>query len=851
MRKSFIAGVMGLALAGCAHSRSELARTPDGKKPDGPVGLTPIPSIHDSINRGTGGAALAQAALGDPNDPRWAGIAPNPGANPPGPPGANPSGPPGTSTPSQATQMAATGASPAQPGPPSGVPPQPAATFARPTAQPDPSGLAGNPGGAVPDRLAAQRGPSIPPGDAGGDLPDRLNPTPDLTAAAAAAAATMPPLTSAAAARGGAPVATGALPPSVAPAAGMASASPANNPQVPGGRSPIASVPYTLQRPGGPMPDTLSRPDGRPASPAGPTPDALGGAPDGPPGVDPAGPKMAGPTANGLEPVGAPPAAPSLDAPSIQPAPGRTDAAVSPSAGTAAPTPAAATRKPRPAGDPLLGPNPDLMPELPPLPATAPSAKSAASGPAGKPSATAPAPVPAAAAGDLPPLGAPSSPPGPSAGNAPAAGADAPAPTPGPEPAGGPSAPPELGSPSVDNGPAPAGPTVAQAQLADLPPLEPVRPASRASGGRVQQAVASVDTTDSSRRAPARRDGQIVRTSFQQPPGPTDLQIPTSWRQATMMAAKVGDEIITVRDLRAAVNEYCHRKNIPFNGLPPEQKGACAAMIMRELIDQSLLIQEAKRTIKSPKMYDQFTSEAERYWREDQLPLLETEFAADSEQQLREKLKERGRSIETMSLMAKRGWMAENFLHAKIKDRMKVELPDLRKYYHEHLHDPEYDRPARITWREIVVETSPQTSKEQARRKIEAIYQSLRRGADFAAVARAQSEGPSRSREQGGLMQTSPGSYSVASVNQALGSLPLGQVSPILEGPSSFHIVRVEERRAAGPAPFEELYDEIRSALLEKKVQAERAAYLKKLRQETLVTNFIDDQARDTRRASR
>ena len=220
---------------------------------------------------------------------------------------------------------------------------------------------------------------------------------------------------------------------------------------------------------------------------------------------------------------------------------------------------------------------------------------------------------------------------------------------------------------------------------------------------------------------------------------------------------------------------------------------------MKELINQSLLLQEAKHTIKSPKMYDQFTGEADRFWREDQLPQLEVEFAAENEAQLREKLKEHGRSIDTISLMTRRGWMADAFLHAKLKDKIKAELPELLKYYNEHMHDQEYDRPALINWREIVVETGPQATREQARRKIEAIHQALRRGADFAALARAQSEGPSRSREQGGLMQTSPGSYGVPSVNEALGSLPIGQVSPILEGPSSFHIVRVESRARPDP----------------------------------------------------
>jgi peptidyl-prolyl cis-trans isomerase SurA len=75
-------------------------------------------------------------------------------------------------------------------------------------------------------------------------------------------------------------------------------------------------------------------------------------------------------------------------------------------------------------------------------------------------------------------------------------------------------------------------------------------------------------------------------------------------------------------------------------------------------------------------------------------------------------------------------------------------------------------------------------------------------------------------------------------VNAALKDLPIGKLSGILEGPDSFHIVRVDRRRAAGPAPFEELQDEIRTKILNQKFQAAREEYMKKLRDETPVDTF-------------
>src|SRR3954464_1329594 len=116
------------------------------------------------------------------------------------------------------------------------------------------------------------------------------------------------------------------------------------------------------------------------------------------------------------------------------------------------------------------------------------------------------------------------------------------------------------------------------------------------------------------------------------------------------------------------------------------------------------------------------------------------------------------------------------------------------------MNDKSFHCDATVTWRELVVEKGRHTDPADARKKAEDLLARLGRGEDFASLARTESEGPSRVRAEGGLMQTSPGSYAVESVNSALASLPLRQVSPILEGPSSLHIVRVEARRDAGPA---------------------------------------------------
>ncbi len=811
MKRPIIAGVMGLAFAGCAHTRTDVAQDSGGKKTHRPVALEPIPSIYETINRGTGNAALAQTALHDPKDPRWTGLAPPSGAGSPGR-AATPSGASGES----ASRMAAI--------------PAPARSASEPPAAGESmSGPVGSPPANLSELPAAQieGARSAAPADV-----------------AAAAPGEEPGMTALPSSTGHPPAAD------VAPAAATASASTAMTPEpglaAPGAEdptaggagSPITGIPYSLSRPGGPMPEMLRRPPAGTTAAPSPEPAAS-------PGVIGSTNPGASPSMNGLEPVGEPPAAPSMAA---TPPRATADAEVSPSSGPAAPgsmanpgpRPGKSMAKPGsgPGRDPLLGPNPDLMPELPPLPnepGPAPAAAAGTSAPA-SPAANA---KPSAEPADLPPPGA------------------MPVEESGAKPSGGPADLPPLGPaepppPGGDLPPLPADPGVPAGSsadnrapvdrsptglLADLPPLQPVVRLQSASSSDPAPRGSATPVSPSRGVAPA-RDPQLVQTSLHRA-AEKPRAIPSTYRQAGMVAAKVGDETITIHDLVAVVRENCQRRHIPYDRLPRDQKEMFCRRLMDDLIEQSLLIQEAKHTIKEAKMYDKFVAESEHFWRDDQLPKLEIEFSADNEPQLREKLKEHGRSLETISRMTRREWMSEAFLRAKLKDRVKVELPDLLRYYNEHLKDREFDRPAQITWREIVVETSPQTTREQARRKIEAIQQMLLRGTDFATVARARSEGPSQSREQGGLMQTSPGSYGVLAVNAALDSLPLGKISEIIEGPSSFHIVKVEARRAAGPAPFAELQDQIRNVLFERKFQAERIAYLKKLRGETYVSSFF------------
>ena len=63
-----------------------------------------------------------------------------------------------------------------------------------------------------------------------------------------------------------------------------------------------------------------------------------------------------------------------------------------------------------------------------------------------------------------------------------------------------------------------------------------------------------------------------------------------------------------------------------------------------------------------------------------------------------------------------------------------------------------FDLPAQITWRELVVEVAKNKGRAEAKKKADALLEKLRRGEDFARLARTDSDGLTSSRNDGGLM---------------------------------------------------------------------------------------------------
>ena len=101
-------------------------------------------------------------------------------------------------------------------------------------------------------------------------------------------------------------------------------------------------------------------------------------------------------------------------------------------------------------------------------------------------------------------------------------------------------------------------------------------------------------------------------------------------------------------------------------------------------------------------------------------------------------------------------------------------------------------REASITWRQIII--APKASlaaKERARQKAESLLVELKTGGDFAILAKRESMDPG-SKDNGGDLGWNRRGKMVAEFDRWMFSLPPGQLSPVIETPFGYHILRVD-----------------------------------------------------------
>jgi peptidyl-prolyl cis-trans isomerase C len=164
----------------------------------------------------------------------------------------------------------------------------------------------------------------------------------------------------------------------------------------------------------------------------------------------------------------------------------------------------------------------------------------------------------------------------------------------------------------------------------------------------------------------------------------------------------------------------------------------------------------------------------------------------------------------------------------------------VKSFYDQNL--DKMKQPERRHLRHILVKADKDTSaadKAKAKAKADNLLAQLKKGGDFAALAKANSDDPG-SKENGGDLNWVQKGQTVPTFEQAAWALKTkNEISPVVESPFGYHIIQLLDVQEARTMPYEEVKGRIGDFLKQKQSSDQVKAKIQDLRNKAKVEVFI------------
>jgi parvulin-like peptidyl-prolyl isomerase len=326
------------------------------------------------------------------------------------------------------------------------------------------------------------------------------------------------------------------------------------------------------------------------------------------------------------------------------------------------------------------------------------------------------------------------------------------------------------------------------------------------------------------------------------------VEPPPQELEATRIVARVGGEVILAGEVLSSVNGFLAKNGVDPNA--PEvqpQKAAYVKMRLKQLVDTRMVVNEARQKI-PPEGYKKAMEKFDEEFYKSVAPKLAQDRKLPDVAALEVQLRKDGTTLEREKHNFAEMVLCNSYLAQNVHIAKDVTHAEMLKYYQEH--GAEYDHPAEARWEQISVRFDAFPSKAEAYAAIAQLGNEVVAGRPFADAARAASHGSTAS--QGGAHPwTKQGSLVSKALDQALFTLPVGELSPIIEDKQAFHIVRVVERREAGRMPFTDAQVFIRKKIVDQRTMLGEKELIDQIRARTKVWTIYDEEEIETAAAQK
>lgn len=199
---------------------------------------------------------------------------------------------------------------------------------------------------------------------------------------------------------------------------------------------------------------------------------------------------------------------------------------------------------------------------------------------------------------------------------------------------------------------------------------------------------------------------------------------------------------------------------------------------------------------------------------------------------LKKQIESSGQSFDEIKQRVRKGLAYQKVFEAQCAGKINVTEDDARKYYDEN--PKRFETPEQIRASHILIKprldlnTDPNEAKAKAKAKTQDLLKQIKDGADFAELAKANSDCPSAAN--GGDLGFFPRGKTTAPFDKAAFELEVEQISDVVETEYGFHIIKLTDHKDAGVVSFEQAKDDIIKQIIQQK-QAELVEdYIKSLK---------------------
>jgi peptidyl-prolyl cis-trans isomerase SurA len=302
---------------------------------------------------------------------------------------------------------------------------------------------------------------------------------------------------------------------------------------------------------------------------------------------------------------------------------------------------------------------------------------------------------------------------------------------------------------------------------------------------------------------------------------------PDSGKTVEEIIARVNNEIITrseydkarraaAEDAKSECQNRCTPEQLQIN-IEDRQKNT-----LRDLVDQSLLVQRAKDMGASV--------EPELIKR---LDAIRTENKLSSMEELEKAVSGQGMNWEDFKNNIRTTLQTQRVISSEVGSHITISDEEVTKYYEAH--KSEFVRPEQVALREIVVSTEGKKPEDlpDLKKKAETALKRVQDGEDFGELAKRLSDGSTKS--QGGFL----GIYKRGELSKELEDkvfkMKRKELTEVMETRQGFLILQVLEHYDEGEQSLAKVKNEIMDKLYGGRMEPAMREYLKTLREQSYV----------------